>query len=45
MWPASYWQLWSDAIIYRIHRRVLHHVQELAEADARRDGDIRVALS
>ena len=45
MWPASYWQLWSDAIIQRIHRRVLHHVQQLAEADARRDGDIRLALS
>ncbi len=31
MWPASYWQLWSDAIIHRIHRRVLNHVKFLSE--------------
>lgn len=32
MWPASYWQLWSDAIIHRIHRRVLKHVKQQAES-------------
>lgn len=32
MWPASYWNLWSDAIIERIHRRVLTHIRDLAEA-------------
>jgi len=32
MWPAAYWNLWSDAIIHRIHRRVLDHVRTLAEA-------------
>ena len=32
MWPAAYWQLWSDAIIHRIHRRVLRHVKQQAEA-------------
>ncbi len=32
MWPAAYWQLWSDAIIHRIHLRVLRHIQGLAEA-------------
>ncbi len=34
LWPASYWTPWSDFIIHRIHLRVLHHVQQLAEADA-----------
>jgi uncharacterized membrane protein YhaH (DUF805 family) len=33
MWPADYWNLWSDAIIHRIHRRVLDHVRALAEAE------------
>jgi uncharacterized membrane protein YhaH (DUF805 family) len=32
MWPADYWGVWSDAIIHRIHRRVLDHVRILAEA-------------
>lgn len=32
MWPAAYWGLWSDAIIHRIHGRVLTHVKSLAEA-------------
>ena len=32
MWPAFYWRLWSDAIIHRIHLRVLNHIKELAEA-------------
>ena len=31
LWPASYWQLWSDAIIHRIHLRVLNHVKGLSE--------------
>ena len=31
LWPASYWQLWSDAIIHRIHLRVLRHVKQLSE--------------
>jgi hypothetical protein len=35
MWPASYWQLWSDAIIHRIHMQVLLHVKRLAEAGPR----------
>lgn len=35
MWPAAYWGLWSDAIIHRIHGRVLGHVKELAEKKAR----------
>jgi hypothetical protein len=32
MWPAPYWGLWSDAIIHRIHARVLDHIKGLAEA-------------
>jgi uncharacterized membrane protein YhaH (DUF805 family) len=30
-WPSSYWSLWSDAIIHRIHMRVLDHVKALSE--------------
>ena len=30
-WPAPYWHLWSDAIIDRIHNRVLLHIKSLAE--------------
>jgi uncharacterized membrane protein YhaH (DUF805 family) len=32
LWPASYWRLWSDPIIHRIHDRVLRHVKTLAES-------------
>ncbi|HUR39049.1 MAG TPA: SRPBCC family protein [Planctomycetota bacterium] len=31
LWPTAYWGLWSDAIIHRIHGRVLRHVKRLAE--------------
>jgi len=34
LWPADYWQVWSDAIIHRIHLRVLRHIKGLAEQDA-----------
>lgn len=33
MWPAAYWQLWSDGVIHRIHLRVLRHVKNLAEEE------------
>ena len=33
MWPAHYWQLWSDHIIHSIHLRVLNHVKRLSEED------------
>jgi hypothetical protein len=36
LWPAPYWQFWSDAIIHRIHLRVLQHVKRLSEAPAGR---------
>ena len=32
LWPAGYWQVWSDFIIHRIHDRVLVHIKRLAEA-------------
>ncbi|HYF48821.1 MAG TPA: DUF805 domain-containing protein [Planctomycetota bacterium] len=31
MWPAAYWQTWSDWIIHRIHMRVLTHIKVLSE--------------
>ena len=31
LWPARYWQVWSDYIIHTIHLRVLHHVKKLSE--------------
>jgi hypothetical protein len=31
LWPAPYWRLWSDAIIHRIHLRVLRHIKGLSE--------------
>ena len=30
MWPAGYWQWWSDYTIQRIHRRVLEHIKKQA---------------
>lgn len=33
LWPAAYWRLWSDAIIHRIHMRVLKHIRDEAEHD------------
>jgi Polyketide cyclase / dehydrase and lipid transport len=32
LWPAEYWRWWSQAIIHRIHMRVLNHIRVLAEA-------------
>jgi len=32
LWPSGYWQWWSEAIIHRIHLRVLNHIRALAEA-------------
>ena len=33
LWPAFYWRAWSDAIIHRIHLRVLNHIREECEGD------------
>jgi hypothetical protein len=35
--PELYFRLWSDAVIHRVHLRVLDHVRRLAEEDARQD--------
>jgi hypothetical protein len=32
LWPADYWQIWSDHIIHTIHMRVLNHVKQLSES-------------
>ena len=34
MFPQSYWTLWSDGLIHRIHKRVLLHVKQLSETDS-----------
>jgi hypothetical protein len=31
LWPAHYWRWWSDAILHRIHMRVLTHIRALSE--------------
>lgn len=31
LWPAGYWRWWSDAILHRIHMRVLLHIRALSE--------------
>jgi hypothetical protein len=31
LWPAAYWKLWSDAIIHKIHMRVLRHIRDEVE--------------
>jgi hypothetical protein len=32
LWPASYWRLFSDAILHRIHLRVLRHIARLSRS-------------
>lgn len=31
IYPIGYWSLWSDAIVHRIHARVLRHIKREAE--------------
>ena len=35
IWPAWYWRLWSDAILHRIHGRVLEHIRLKSERSDR----------
>ncbi len=35
LWPGEYWRWWSDAIIHRIHLRVLDHIRTLAEKEGK----------
>ena len=37
LWPSEYWRWWSDAIIHKIHLRVLNHVRTLAEEESERE--------
>ena len=34
LYPAAYWRWWSDAIVHRIHLRVLEHVARLSTTKA-----------
>jgi hypothetical protein len=34
MFPQSYWTLWSDMLIHRIHERVLNHIKRESERNA-----------
>lgn len=31
IWPANYWQVWSDWILHQIHLRVLRHIKRQSE--------------
>ncbi|MDP3070406.1 MAG: SRPBCC family protein [Opitutaceae bacterium] len=33
LWPAPYWQAWSDWLVHSIHSRVLRHIKAEAEHD------------
>lgn len=33
IWPAQYWQLWSDYVIHQIHHSVLDHIKNLSETE------------
>jgi hypothetical protein len=33
LWPEMYWTAWSQAIIHRIHMRVLTHIKVLSESE------------
>lgn len=30
--PHAYWHHWTDAIVHRIHLRVLEHIKQVAES-------------
>jgi hypothetical protein len=36
IWPTWYWRYWSDAILHRIHGRVLEHIKVEAEDPSER---------
>jgi Polyketide cyclase / dehydrase and lipid transport len=31
MWPTTYWNVWSNLIVHKIHHRVLSHIKKEAE--------------
>jgi len=32
LWPATYWAVWSNAIVHDIHLRVLKHIKKMSES-------------
>jgi len=42
--PVRYWNVWTGYIVHRIHIRVLRHIRELAERDAK-TGELFIARS
>ena len=34
IYPLAYWTIWTDAVLHRIHLRVLRHIRATAEAQA-----------
>jgi hypothetical protein len=32
LWPGSYWRVWSDYLVHRIHARVLEHIKAETES-------------
>ena len=46
MWPATYWHLWSDYIIHKIHLRVLEHIRvSVEDSNGTHQGDIGLTRS
>ena len=37
IYPLAYWTVWTDALLHRIHGRVLRHIQKTAEAEHAQD--------
>jgi len=35
IYPSAYWAEWTELLVHQIHLRVMNHVADLAEADAR----------
>jgi hypothetical protein len=35
IWPAYYWKFFADALIHRIHSRVLEHIKVLTESETK----------
>lgn len=33
IYPHAYWTVWTDALVHRIHKRVLQHIKRIAELD------------
>jgi hypothetical protein len=33
MWPQTYWRVWSDYLIHKIHSRVLEHIKTISQSE------------